>query len=287
MRRGLLVCPPHQSPNEPSPLVTPMRVATNSTCPPPARADPRGAGPGPSRRAAPRSAHDAIAVDHDRHAADTGVVDHQPEVDAIRGLTACHHEIGDLFHVALAGHPQLQHHRPSLTPRPIRAPVAVPDGVSIFVVRHAKAGSRHKWDGDDRERPLSGRGRRQAETIGKRLLGERVTGLYSSPYVRCVQTLELLCEHLSLDVVADDRLAEGVGVEQALDLLTAVGDGAVLCSHGDIILDLVGALSAAAPNSSPRRTCSRGRSASSTPPTATAASPPPPSSRRRTTDADH
>ena len=110
------------------------------------------------------------------------------------------------------------------------------------MVRHAKAGSRHKWDGDDRERPLSGRGRRQAETIGKRLLSERVTGLYSSPYLRCVQTLEPLGVHLGLDVVADDRLAEGVGFEQVIDLLAAAGDGAVLCSHGDIILDLVGAL---------------------------------------------
>jgi 8-oxo-dGTP diphosphatase len=114
--------------------------------------------------------------------------------------------------------------------------------VSIFVVRHAKAGSRDKWDGDDRDRPLSGRGWTQARTIGKRLRRERVTGLYSSPYVRCMQSLVPLGEHLGLDVVADDRLAEGVSFEASLDLLAEAGDGAVLCSHGDVILELLNAL---------------------------------------------
>ena len=110
------------------------------------------------------------------------------------------------------------------------------------MVRHAKAGSRHKWDGDDRDRPLSGRGRTQAKTIGKRLRRERVTGLYSSPYVRCMQTLVPLGEHLGLDVVADHRLEEGVSFEASLDLLAEAGDGAVLCSHGDVIVDLLDAL---------------------------------------------
>ena len=41
--------------------------------------------------------------------------------------------------------------------------------MSIFVVRHAKAGSRHKWDGEDVERPLSEAGRRQTAAITERL----------------------------------------------------------------------------------------------------------------------
>ena len=81
--------------------------------------------------------------------------------------------------------------------------------MSIFVVRHAKAGSRHEWDGDDdTERPLTKPGRRQAAALAARLAGEQVTGLWSSPYVRCVQTIEPLAEVLGLDIVTDPRLAE-------------------------------------------------------------------------------
>lgn len=111
-----------------------------------------------------------------------------------------------------------------------------------FVVRHAKAGSRHKWDGDDRERPLSAAGWRQAEAIAERLADEPVTALVASPFVRCVQTLEPLAERLGLTVRADGRLAEGASFEDSLALLVESGPGAVLCSHGDVIPELVGAI---------------------------------------------
>jgi 8-oxo-dGTP diphosphatase len=114
--------------------------------------------------------------------------------------------------------------------------------LSIFLVRHAKAGSRHDWDGDDMERPLSKNGRRQADALAERLRGEPVTGLWSSPYVRCVQTLEPLGRALGLDVVAEKRLAEGTRLEDVLALLAEVPDGAVLCSHGDIIPELLDGL---------------------------------------------
>jgi 8-oxo-dGTP diphosphatase len=39
----------------------------------------------------------------------------------------------------------------------------------LYLVRHAKAGRRSAYTGDDRMRPLSGPGRRQAKAIGKRL----------------------------------------------------------------------------------------------------------------------
>ena len=40
----------------------------------------------------------------------------------------------------------------------------------LFLVRHAKAGSRTDWDADDFARPLTGKGRRQAAAIAERLL---------------------------------------------------------------------------------------------------------------------
>jgi 8-oxo-dGTP diphosphatase len=114
--------------------------------------------------------------------------------------------------------------------------------MSVFVVRHAKAGNRSDWPGDDRDRPLNKAGWRQAEAIATRLAKERVASLWASPYVRCGQTLEPLGRALGLDVRIDPRLAEESAIEDVLALFGAAGDGAVLCSHGDVIPDLVHAL---------------------------------------------
>lgn len=111
-----------------------------------------------------------------------------------------------------------------------------------YLVRHAKAGRRHDWKGDDRERPLSGPGRRQAAALAERLAERFVTSLWSSPYRRCVQTLEPLGERTGLIVERDDRLAEGARVEHVMALLRDGGDGAVLCSHGDVVPEVVEAL---------------------------------------------
>ncbi len=111
--------------------------------------------------------------------------------------------------------------------------------MSIFLVRHAKAGSRRHWDGDDTARPLSNNGWRQADGIAKRLAGEEVSGVWSSPYVRCVQSVEPLARLLGLEIHIEPRLAEGMELEDSLALLAEVPDGAVLCSHGDVIPELV------------------------------------------------
>ena len=112
----------------------------------------------------------------------------------------------------------------------------------IYFVRHAKAGERRVWEGDDEARPLSKLGWKQSEAIAKRLASKGATSLYSSPYVRCVQTLEPLAERLRVDIELDRRLGEGEPFEPVLDLLREVAIGAVLCSHGDIIPDVIQAL---------------------------------------------
>ena len=109
----------------------------------------------------------------------------------------------------------------------------------VYVVRHAKAGERRVWDDDDALRPLSKHGWRQAEAIGKRLAGKGATELYSSPYVRCVQTLEPLAAQLGTTVRQDDRLAEAQPFEGMLEMMAEVANGAVLCSHGDLIPETI------------------------------------------------
>jgi 8-oxo-dGTP diphosphatase len=64
-----------------------------------------------------------------------------------------------------------------------------------------------------------------------------VRRIVSSPYLRCVQTVEPLAGALGLAVEHDDRLAEGAG-RAALELLRE--DGVVCCTHGDVVGDVLG-----------------------------------------------
>jgi 8-oxo-(d)GTP phosphatase len=78
--------------------------------------------------------------------------------------------------------------------------------MTVYLVRHAKAGDREAWEGDDDLRPLSKPGRRQAAGLVDLLRPAGIRRLVSSPAVRCVQTLEPLGEALGLAVELDDAL---------------------------------------------------------------------------------
>ena len=113
----------------------------------------------------------------------------------------------------------------------------------LYLVRHAKAGSRSEWRGDDRLRPLSRSGTAQAAGIAALLTPLCANGrLVSSPYLRCVQTLEPLGAALDTVVEPDNRLAEDRSFEGVLDLLLELPDGSALCSHGDVIPETIAAL---------------------------------------------
>jgi phosphohistidine phosphatase SixA len=107
--------------------------------------------------------------------------------------------------------------------------------MSVIVLRHASAGDREEWEGDDRLRPLDKRGRKQAERLRDVLLAHDVRRVLSSPYVRCTETVA----PLGLDIEPDNRLAEGASPEDTLELLADL-DAAVACTHGDVIEALLG-----------------------------------------------
>lgn len=108
----------------------------------------------------------------------------------------------------------------------------------LHLVRHADAGDRLAWRGDDFLRPLDDHGLRQAEAIAATLATRPVKRVLSSPAVRCVDTVSPLADLLGLAVEAHDALAEGThpaaAFELAMSLASDEGD-AVLCSHGDVI----------------------------------------------------
>jgi 8-oxo-dGTP diphosphatase len=112
----------------------------------------------------------------------------------------------------------------------------------LYLVRHAKAGSRAQWRGDDEERPLSKTGRSQANRLAKWFAKEEVSGVLSSPYARCVQTVEPLAERHARSVEPVAELSEGAPFEKVIELLDDLPDNAVLCTHGDVMLDTIGGL---------------------------------------------
>ncbi len=112
----------------------------------------------------------------------------------------------------------------------------------LYLVRHAKAGERRLWHGPDIERPLSKKGWKQADLVARRLAEHGPSALLSSPYVRCMQTLEPLAERCGGEVEVEKRLTEYEPVQPVIELLREVDDRTVMCSHGDIIPAVITAL---------------------------------------------
>jgi 8-oxo-dGTP diphosphatase len=111
--------------------------------------------------------------------------------------------------------------------------------MSVLLLRHAWAGDREAWQGDDRLRPLDERGREQALALRDLLAGRDVVRVVSSPYLRCVESVEPLAAALGVAIETDERLAEGTPARLALALLAELGGG-LACTHGDVIEAVLG-----------------------------------------------
>jgi 8-oxo-dGTP diphosphatase len=123
---------------------------------------------------------------------------------------------------------------------------------SVLLLRHASAGSRAKWEGDDdRERPLDELGEDQAAELVRLLSRFEVDEIVSAGYARCVQTVEPLSESIGVGVKQTHVLSEEgfAGHEQEgvqlLRTLGRPGRAAVVCSQGGVIDELVERLATA------------------------------------------
>jgi 8-oxo-dGTP diphosphatase len=130
---------------------------------------------------------------------------------------------------------------------------------TLYLVRHAAAGSRHQWEGDDRLRPLTAKGARQAAALAEQLGSEPIDQVLTSPYVRCRQTVEPLAVRLGLEVLDHPALAEGSTREEQRHLVSSLaGSNAVLCSHGDVIPELLEWLASRGAPLPPLADCKKG-----------------------------
>lgn len=133
--------------------------------------------------------------------------------------------------------------------RVLREFSALPTGLTTMIlVRHAKAGKRDEWNGDDDLRPLSDAGLRQAEALRSLLRHYAPDRVLSAPRLRCVQTVNGVAEDLGTEVRHEPLLAEeGYWPDPVLGvarLLAIAGDGGtpVVSSQGGVIPDVVSAL---------------------------------------------
>ncbi len=112
--------------------------------------------------------------------------------------------------------------------------------MTTYLVRHASAGSRNNSDPHDVERPIDATGTSQAEKLAAWLRHEPIERIVSSPIRRCVQSVEPLAAELSLEIEVDDALREATEIDHSWAVLAALASStAVLCSHGDVIPDLI------------------------------------------------
>jgi 8-oxo-dGTP diphosphatase len=119
---------------------------------------------------------------------------------------------------------------------------------TVLLVRHASAGSRSTWSGDDRDRPLDDCGLAQAEELIRILARFEIGSVVSADYRRCLDTVTPVAEAFGVSVQRDSLLSvDGYPghEEEAVGLLRRQGDAdhdAVVCSQGEVIPDLLGRL---------------------------------------------
>ena len=123
------------------------------------------------------------------------------------------------------------------------------DTQTVLIVRHATAGSKSRYHGDDRKRPLDKHGRAQAESLVGQLLAFGADRLYAADRTRCVQTIEPLAQELGVTVqtepelteeaYADDRKAARRRLLEIVSDCAGTDDTPVICSQGKVIPDLI------------------------------------------------
>lgn len=126
---------------------------------------------------------------------------------------------------------------------------AAPPDFELYLLRHAHAGNPAEWSGEDAARPLSQKGRRQADRLGA-FLAERGFGpdaIVSSPKLRARQTAERVADAIGMAVTLDERLAEPLDLDVLASIVEGTGGlGIVLVGHDPDFSELAATLCGAA-----------------------------------------
>jgi phosphohistidine phosphatase len=119
----------------------------------------------------------------------------------------------------------------------------------LCFLRHADAGDPEAWTRPDSERPLSDKGKRQAERLARFLASTafRPDAILTSPKIRAEQTARPVADHLDVEVTIEPRLGAPFDLATLEEILRNAGDPErpIIVGHdpdfSDIAAELAGA----------------------------------------------
>ena len=130
----------------------------------------------------------------------------------------------------------------------VRLAAGAPSTTPLIILRHAKAMKRGDFDGDDADRPLSGRGRGEAKTIVDILDAYGIERVHSSPFKRCISTVSRFAKTIDAEIHHEPALSES-GHESDPDATAArvreLLDSparTVLCTHRPVLPTVIDSL---------------------------------------------
>lgn len=121
---------------------------------------------------------------------------------------------------------------------------------TVLLVRHARAGDRTQWTGNDLLRPLDKKGRQQAEFLTPILRAFGAARIISAEPERCIRTVQPLADELGLDIEITEVVGDiacqqdpvaGAAYVQSLGALEQ-HTTAVVCSQGLAIPEILHSL---------------------------------------------
>ncbi|MGU3434221.1 NUDIX hydrolase [Actinomycetes bacterium M1A6_2h] len=120
------------------------------------------------------------------------------------------------------------------------------DTSTVLLVRHARAGGKSHYRGDDRERPLDSLGFEQANALVPVLSAFGGSRIHCADRVRCIATIDPWARATGTAITTDTLLTEeGYAANpdsaraRALAIATSGYGVPVICSQGKVIPDLV------------------------------------------------
>lgn len=84
-----------------------------------------------------------------------------------------------------------------------------PHKTTVFFVRHSETDRIH-YQGEERLRPLTDVGRERLSLVTELLSTKNIDAIYSSPYLRCLETIRPFAQLTELPVVTIEQLGERV-----------------------------------------------------------------------------
>lgn len=119
------------------------------------------------------------------------------------------------------------------------------DTKTVLIVRHGTAGSKSRFSGDDKIRPLDKKGRAQAEALVAQLSAFCPTDVHSADRLRCHQTVQPLAEELGVTISNEPSLTEEAYADdpqRARRRVLQIAESyptPVICTQGKVIPGLI------------------------------------------------